>query len=105
MSLAFGGAQESLLDHRADLCMGDAGFLPPAARAAEYLQELRSAGDYGGSDRNRAGREEVTPLQVSLLLVLAATLIGSFGAVFLKMGAIRINTSVLSFANSRLLLG
>jgi multidrug transporter EmrE-like cation transporter len=47
----------------------------------------------------------VTPLYVSLLLVLVATLIGSFGAVFLKMGAARINTNVLSFANSRLLLG
>ena len=47
----------------------------------------------------------MTPLYVSLLLVLAATLIGSFGAVFLKMGASRLDGSVLSFANSRLLLG
>jgi len=47
----------------------------------------------------------VTPLYVSLSLVFAATVIGSFGAVFLKIGAGRINNSVLSFANSRLLLG
>jgi drug/metabolite transporter (DMT)-like permease len=47
----------------------------------------------------------VTPLYVSLALVLAATVVGSFGAVFLKMGAARINQSVLSFANSRLIVG
>ncbi len=47
----------------------------------------------------------MTPLNVAMLLVLAATLIGSFGAVFLKLGAARISGSVLSFANSRLLLG
>jgi drug/metabolite transporter (DMT)-like permease len=48
----------------------------------------------------------VTPLYVSLLLVLAATIIGSFGAVFLKMGAARIdNRQMLTFANSRLLIG
>jgi multidrug transporter EmrE-like cation transporter len=46
-----------------------------------------------------------TPLYVSMLLVLAATIVGSFGAVFLKMGAARINSNVLSFANSRLLVG
>jgi drug/metabolite transporter (DMT)-like permease len=47
----------------------------------------------------------VTPLYVSMLLVLAATIVGSFGAVFLKLGATRINSSMLSFANSRLLVG
>jgi drug/metabolite transporter (DMT)-like permease len=47
----------------------------------------------------------VTPLYVSLLLVLACTIIGSFGAVFLKIGAARINHSLLSYVNSRLLLG
>src|SRR3954471_10525683 len=48
----------------------------------------------------------MTPLYVSLLLVLAATIVGSFGAVFLKMGAERIDTkSKLSFVNSRLLIG
>jgi drug/metabolite transporter (DMT)-like permease len=47
----------------------------------------------------------VTPLYVSLLMVLVCTIMGSFGAVFLKLGAARINGSVLSFANSRLLVG
>ncbi len=41
----------------------------------------------------------------SMLLVFAASIIGSFGAVFLKMGAARLNGSVLSFVNSRLLVG
>ena len=41
----------------------------------------------------------------SMLLVFMASVIGSFGAVFLKMGAARLNGSVMSFANSRLLLG
>ena len=49
--------------------------------------------------------QSVTPLYVSMLFVLACTIIGSFGAVFLKLGAARINSSVLSFANSRLLVG
>jgi uncharacterized membrane protein len=48
----------------------------------------------------------MTPLYVSLLLVLAATIVGSFGAVFLKMGAARIdNNSVATMVNSRLLIG
>jgi multidrug transporter EmrE-like cation transporter len=41
----------------------------------------------------------------SMLLVFAASVIGSFGAVFLKMGATRLDGSILSFANSRLLIG
>jgi drug/metabolite transporter (DMT)-like permease len=41
----------------------------------------------------------------SMLLVFAASVIGSFGAVFLKMGAARLDGSVLSFVNTRLLLG
>ena len=41
----------------------------------------------------------------SMLLVFGASVIGSFGAVFLKMGAARLDGSVLSFLNSRLLLG
>jgi multidrug transporter EmrE-like cation transporter len=40
-----------------------------------------------------------------MLLVFAASVIGSFGAVFLKMGATRLDGSILSFANSRLLVG
>jgi drug/metabolite transporter (DMT)-like permease len=41
----------------------------------------------------------------SLLLVFTSSLIGSFGAVFLKMGATQLNGSVLSFLNKRLILG
>lgn len=41
----------------------------------------------------------------SMLLVFMASVIGSFGAVFLKLGAARLNGSILSFLNSRLLAG
>ena len=41
----------------------------------------------------------------SMLLVFAASIVGSFGAVFLKLGATRINKNPLSFLNSRLALG
>lgn len=41
----------------------------------------------------------------SMLLVFAASVIGSFGAVFLKMGAARLDGTVLSFLNRRLALG
>jgi len=41
----------------------------------------------------------------SMLLVFAASVIGSFGAVFLKKGAARLDGTLLSFANSRLVLG
>jgi drug/metabolite transporter (DMT)-like permease len=41
----------------------------------------------------------------SMLLVFTASLVGSFGAVFLKMGAARLDGSILSFVNSRLILG
>lgn len=41
----------------------------------------------------------------SMLLVFAASVVGSFGAVFLKLGAARLNGNLLSFVNSRLLLG
>ena len=48
----------------------------------------------------------MTPLMVrSMLLVFGASVVGSFGAVFLKMGALRLNGSVWSFVNSRLVLG
>lgn len=40
-----------------------------------------------------------------MLLVFTASVIGSFGAVFLKMGATRLDGSILSFVNSRLLIG
>ena len=41
----------------------------------------------------------------SMALVFMASVVGSFGAVFLKLGAARINRSILSFANSRVVLG
>ncbi len=41
----------------------------------------------------------------SMALVFAASIVGSFGAVFLKMGAARIDKSLLSFFNTRLALG
>jgi len=40
-----------------------------------------------------------------MLLVFLASVIGSFGAVFLKLGSARINKSPLSFLNSRLVFG
>ena len=44
-----------------------------------------------------------TPVS-SMVLVLFASVVGSFGAVFLKLGAVRL-TGVLSLLNWRLLLG
>ena len=41
----------------------------------------------------------------SMLLVFVASVVGSFGAVFLKMGAGRLNGTIASFLNSRLLIG
>ena len=41
----------------------------------------------------------------SMLLVFTASVIGSFGAVFLKMGATRLDGTILSFVNLRLVLG
>ena len=41
----------------------------------------------------------------SMLLVFVASVIGSFGAVFLKMGAARLDGTILSFLNSRLIVG
>jgi drug/metabolite transporter (DMT)-like permease len=40
-----------------------------------------------------------------MLLVFAASVVGSFGAVFLKLGAARLDGTILSFINSRLALG
>ncbi len=40
-----------------------------------------------------------------MLLVFAASVVGSFGAVFLKLGAARLDGRILSFLNSRLILG
>jgi multidrug transporter EmrE-like cation transporter len=41
----------------------------------------------------------------SMALVFAASILGSFGAVFLKMGAHRLTRSPLSFLNGRLVSG
>jgi hypothetical protein len=45
-----------------------------------------------------------TPLS-SILVVLAGSVVGSFGAVFLKMGAARTNGGILTFLNGPLALG
>lgn len=45
-----------------------------------------------------------TPLS-SILLVLAGSVVGSFGAVFLKLGAARITGNLLTFFNRPLALG
>lgn len=41
----------------------------------------------------------------SMMLVFAASVVGSFGAVFLKMGAERLDGSLLSFLNKPLVSG
>ena len=41
----------------------------------------------------------------SMLLVFTASIIGSFGAVFLKLGASQLTTSLVSFLNWRLAFG
>lgn len=48
----------------------------------------------------------MSPLLIrSMLLVMAASVIGSFGAVYLKKGAARLTGSVLSFLNKEVILG
>lgn len=48
----------------------------------------------------------MTPLLVrSMVMVFLAGIVGSFGAVFLKLGAMRLNGSILSFVNTRLISG
>jgi drug/metabolite transporter (DMT)-like permease len=48
----------------------------------------------------------VTPILLrSMALVFGASVVGSFGAVFLKFGAARVNRNPISFLNSRLALG
>lgn len=48
----------------------------------------------------------MTPLMLrSMLLVFFAAIVGSFGSVFLKMGALRLSGNIWSFVNSRLILG
>jgi multidrug transporter EmrE-like cation transporter len=40
-----------------------------------------------------------------MVLVFAASVVGSFGAVFLKLGAAKLDGTLLSFLNQRLVLG
>ncbi|HTS30551.1 MAG TPA: EamA family transporter [Bryobacteraceae bacterium] len=48
----------------------------------------------------------MTPgLLTSMLLVFAASVVGSFGAVFLKLGAHNLTKSLLSFLNPKLVFG
>lgn len=48
----------------------------------------------------------MTPALVrSMLLVFSASIVGSFGAVFLKLGAHQLTKSVFSFLNRNLILG
>lgn len=48
----------------------------------------------------------MTPVLLrSMALVLVASVVGSFGAVFLKFGAAMVTRNPLSFLNSRLALG
>ncbi len=47
----------------------------------------------------------MTPLQKSMLLVFVASVVGSFGAVFLKLGSAKLTKSIWSFLNLRLALG
>jgi drug/metabolite transporter (DMT)-like permease len=47
----------------------------------------------------------VTPLTKSMLLVFMASVVGSFGAVFLKLGATRLTKSIWSFINPQLAFG
>lgn len=48
----------------------------------------------------------MTPTLIqSMLLVFAASLVGSFGAVFLKLGAARLDKTLLSFVNRHLIIG
>ena len=47
----------------------------------------------------------MSPLERSMLMVFGASLIGSFGMAFLKMGANRLTKSIWSFLNARLIFG
>ena len=47
----------------------------------------------------------MSPLLRSMLMVFGASVIGSFGMAFLKMGAGRLTKSIWSFLNARLIFG
>ncbi len=46
-----------------------------------------------------------TAMWQSMGLVFAASIVGSFGAVFLKLGSAKLTRSIWSFANRELILG
>ena len=47
----------------------------------------------------------MTPMMRSMLLVFAASVIGSLGMAFLKMGSAHLTRSVFSFINTKLIIG
>lgn len=47
----------------------------------------------------------MSPQIKSMLLVFTASVVGSFGAVFLKLGAVRLTKSIWSFISPQLALG
>ena len=47
----------------------------------------------------------MSPLVRSMMMVFGASVVGSFGMAFLKMGAGRLTRSVWSFLNGRLIFG
>ncbi|HTS63879.1 MAG TPA: EamA family transporter [Candidatus Acidoferrales bacterium] len=47
----------------------------------------------------------MSPLVRSMLMVFGASVVGSFGMAFLKMGAGRLTKSIWSFLNARLVFG
>ena len=47
----------------------------------------------------------MTPMMRSMMLVFVASVIGSFGMAFLKMGAAKLTRSIWSFLNTKLLIG
>jgi multidrug transporter EmrE-like cation transporter len=48
----------------------------------------------------------MTPvLMRSMLMVFSASVVGSFGAVFLKIGSAKVNRSLLSFMNRGVIIG
>ena len=91
-------------DHRADLCLGDAALLLAAEGYPESVQERGHRDHRDRRGDPGAGRgTQMTPLLVrSIVMVFLAWVVGSFGAVFLKLGALRLNRNILSFVNSRL---
>jgi multidrug transporter EmrE-like cation transporter len=71
----------------------------------ERLQGRRRSGDRAWGRRARQEQEVKTPIE-SIVLVLIGSFIGSFGAVFLKAGAAKLNRGLKYLVlNARLALG